>query len=367
MVETRIENLRQQLEKHQIDLVAVNAGQTMIYLSGLHFHLSERPTVLLIGKDKPPALIFPEFERGKVDQANLELTPFPYPENPALWEEVFTKALNYCGKHELTIGLEPTAMRFLEIELMRAASKKAKFVSAGSILEQLRIVKDTREIDYLKDAVAIAQIALEKTIPMIKVGKTEKEITNELVINLFKSGSDPDLPFSPIVASGPNSANPHSIPQDRALKQGDFIVIDWGARMEGYISDITRTFGLGRVDEKMRTVYTAVKQANKAARSAQSTNLIAEEIDRAARDVIGLSGYGEFFNHRTGHGIGLEAHEEPFIAPANRTKIREGMTFTIEPGIYFAGKFGVRIEDDMLASKNGLVTLTSLGRELTIL
>ena len=367
MFETRLENLCQQLENDPIDIVAINAGQSLAYLSGLHFHLSERPTVLLIGKGKPPAIIFPEFEQEKITNAQIELTPFAYPENPTKWGLVFNKALNYLDGTSAIIGVEPTAARFLEIDLLQNTSGKVTFKSAAHILEHLRIFKDDQEISCIREAVRIAQTALERTIPLIKAGITEKEIANELVINLFKCGSDPDLPFPPIVASGPNSANPHSVPEDRELKIGDFIVIDWGARVNGYLSDITRTFALGSVNEEMKTIYESVKQANEMARSTTSADFISEEIDRAARDVITAAGYGDYFTHRTGHGIGLEAHEEPYIALENKTEITAGMTFTIEPGIYLPGKCGVRIEDDILASQTNLITLTSLNRELTIL
>ena len=367
MFESRIENLCQLLENDKIDLVAINAGQSLAYLSGLHFHLSERPTVLLIGKGKPPAIIFPEFEREKVNNAQIELTPFAYPENPSRWGKVFEKALNYLDGNKAIIGVEPTTARFLEINLIQKVSDNVTFKSAAHILEHLRMIKDDQEIGCIREAVRIAQTALERTIPLIKAGITEKEIANELVINLFKCGSNPDLPFSPIVASGPNSANPHAVPEDRELKIGEFIVIDWGARVNGYISDITRTFGLGSVNEEMKTIYETVKQANEMARATTPANFLSEKIDQAARDIITSAGYGDYFTHRTGHGIGLEPHEEPYIAPENLTQIIAGMAFTIEPGIYLPGKYGVRIEDDMLASQNELLTLTSFDRKLIIL
>ncbi len=367
MYKKRIENLIQQLEDGQIDLIAINASQNLAYFTGLHFHESERPAVLLVGKGKAPAFIFPEFEHDKVDNAAIEIAPFPYPENPSTWGDIFEKALRYLKGHHSMIGVEPTAMRFLEINLLQLASAEIRFTSAAHILRNLRMIKDNEELNSIRQAIQIAQTALENTIPFIKAGITEQEVANELVINLLRNGSELELPFAPIIASGPNSANPHAVPGIRKLREGDFIVIDWGARKNGYISDITRTFALGHVDDELMSIYEFVKEANEAARTTQPLNFISEKIDFAARDVIQEAGYGDFFTHRTGHGIGLEAHEEPYIAAENFTKIIPGMIFTIEPGIYLPDKGGVRIEDDILTSEDRLISLTSLDRELRIL
>lgn len=367
MVNKRIERLIQQLENDQIDLIAINAGRNLAYFSGLHFHESERPAVLLVGKGKAPAFIFPEFEHEKVADAAFDIAPFAYTEDPSTWGDAFKKALRYFNKHQSMIGVEPTAFRFLEINLLQRASTEIQITSAAHIFNALRTVKDAEEINSIRQAIQIAETALESTIPFIEVGITEQEIANQLVINLLRNGSEPELPFAPIIASGPNSANPHAIPGCRKLREGDLIVIDWGARKNGYISDITRTFALGNVDDKLMTIYEIVKEANHAARKIISSNFISEKIDFAARNIIQKEGYGNFFIHRTGHGIGLEAHEEPYISAGNSTKIISGMTFTIEPGIYLPGKGGVRIEDDVVASNDNLITLTSLNRELRVL
>ena len=367
MHKKRIEKLIQQLDNSHIDLIAINASQSLTYFTGLHFHVSERPTILLVGKGKAPAFIFPEFEYEKVNNAAFDIALFAYPENPSTWRNIFKKALRYFKGNQSMIGVEPTAMRFLEINLLQLASSKIRFTSAAHIFRNLRMIKDNEEISSIRQAIQIAQNALKNTIPFIKAGTTEQEVANELVINLLRNGSEPELPFSPIIASGPNSSNPHAVPGSRKLREGDLIVIDWGARKDGYISDITRTFALGRVDDELMTIYGTVKKANETARRISPSNFISEKIDFAARDVIQEAGYGDFFTHRTGHGIGLEAHEEPYIAAGNPTEIKSGMTFTIEPGIYISGKGGVRIEDDIVASDDGLITLTSLDRELRIL
>ena len=367
MYKKRIEKLIQQLGNDRIDLIAINASRSLAYFTGLHFHVSERPILLLVGKGKAPAFIFPEFEREKVNNVAFDIALFAYPEDPSAWGNIIKKALRYFGGNQSLVGVEPTAMRFLEINLLQFASSEIQFTSASSIFSNMRMIKDNEEISSIRQAIQIAQTALENTIPVIKAGITEQEVANELVINLLRNGSEPDLPFAPIITSGPNSSNPHAVPGSRKLREGDLIVIDWGARKNGYISDITRTFALGRVDDELMTIYGIVKKANEAARRILPSSFISEKIDFAARDVIKKAGYGNFFTHRTGHGIGLEAHEEPYIAAENSTEIIPGMTFTIEPGIYLPGRGGVRIEDNIVASNDGLITLTSLDHELRIL
>jgi Xaa-Pro dipeptidase len=188
-----------------------------------------------------------------------------------------------------------------------------------------------------------------------------------LTIQLLRHGSEPEFPFSPIVQSGPNSANPHATPSDRKLEWGDLLVIDWGARYDGYISDITRTFTIGGVDDQLAHIAQVVLDANCAARSAARPGISAANVDQAARDVIKASGYGDFFIHRTGHGIGMEGHEAPYIRAGNEMVLKPDMTFTIEPGIYLPGRGGVRIEDDVLISESGLESLTDLPRKLEII
>ncbi|MCD6356215.1 MAG: aminopeptidase P family protein [Anaerolineaceae bacterium] len=363
----RLDRLIQRINEKQINLIAINASQSLSYFTGLHFHLSERPAVLLVSKEKEPVLIFPEFESEKVKNSLISLVQFPYPENRSLWIDSFKKAFQYLNKPNACIGVEPTAMRFLETDLLQAASHKISFASAAKIFEDLREIKDASEIQHIKKAIQIAQEALLKTLPFIKPGVTEREIANELVVNLLRAGSEPDLPFTPIVASGPNSTNPHSVPCQREVQTGEFVIIDFGARSSGYVSDITRTFAIGKPDDVMTRIYETVKNANQNARSIEKEPLLSKNIDQGARQVITDSGYGKYFTHRTGHGIGLEAHEAPFISANNPKIIRPGMTFTIEPGIYIDGKAGVRIEDNILATENGLETLTSLSRELIIL
>ncbi|MDL1927333.1 aminopeptidase P family protein, partial [Anaerolineae bacterium AMX1] len=201
-------------------------------------------------------------------------------------------------------------------------------------------------------------------IPLVKVGMTEKELAAELIVQLFKHGSEPELPFAPIVSAGPNSANPHASPSDRKLQRGDLLVVDWGAAFGGYISDLTRTFAVGEVDAECARIHAVVQEANAAGRAAAKPGVPCAEVDKAARAVIEAAGYGKFFTHRTGHGIGMEPHEDPYIRGDNMQILEAGMTFTIEPGIYLPNRNGVRIEDNVVITDSGVDVLSSLPREM---
>jgi Xaa-Pro dipeptidase len=195
---------------------------------------------------------------------------------------------------------------------------------------------------------------------------TEKELAGELVIQLFKHGSEPEMPFSPIVSAGPNSANPHASPSDRKLERGDLLVIDWGAAFDGYISDLTRTFAVGEVDAECATIHRIVQDANAAGRAAAKPGIPCADVDKAARAVIEAAGYGPFFTHRTGHGIGMEGHEEPYMRGDNMQILETGMAFTVEPGIYLPNRNGVRIEDNVVITSSGADVLSSMPREMRV-
>lgn len=344
--------------------MALNPGPTLTYLTGLHFHLMERPTVLLISATGGAALVLPELEVGKLREMPNDLAHFTYSDDPQTRQQAFTLAADHLNLPSGELGVEATRMRYLELMYLGDAFPEMGFVDANRCLADLRMIKDDHEIEKMRRAARVAQVALLATLKVLRAGMTEKAVANQLIIQLLEAGSEPGLPFSPIVSFGENSANPHGVPTDRALHPGDLVLIDWGASVEGYLSDITRTFTFGSVDPELLKVGEIVKQANQAARGAGRIEVTAGELDQAARVVIREAGYGGAFIHRTGHGLGLEAHEDPYIFEGNPLVLQSGMTFTIEPGIYLAGKGGVRIEDDVVVTETGLESLTDLPREV---
>ncbi len=241
-------------------------------------------------------------------------------------------------------------------------------MDASAELSAWRISKDADEAGKIRKAVQITQTALENTLPCIHIGVAERDIATELCLQLIRAGSDLHLAFEPIVSGGPNAANPHAEPSDRKLEPGDLMVIDWGAVYQGYVSDLlTRTFAIGKVDPEFKKIVEVTARANEAGRNASRPGIPAGEVDRAARKVIGKAGYGEYFTHRTGHGIGLEGHEQPYIFAENELILQPGMVYTVEPGIYLPGRNGVRIEDNVLITTEGAETLSNLPRELHVL
>jgi Xaa-Pro dipeptidase len=364
MTSSRLERLNVALSQAGLDAVVLNPGPAFAYLTGVSFHLMERPVILLVAPGRRPVLVLPELEKLKVDLFPYPVDAFCYGENPAEWDTVFRKAVSSLELDGRKIGVEPRHLRLLEFEHVRAAAPESDYPDASDCLASLRLRKDEAEVSAMRRAVHIAQQALEATIQSIQRGMTEKEVAAELMVQLLRRGSQPELPFSPIVSSGPNSANPHASPSDRKLQTGDLLVVDWGARIDGYISDLTRTFAVGAVEPEFRKIAEIVLAANAAGRAAGHPGAPCANVDKAARHVIEQAGYGEYFTHRTGHGIGTEDHEDPYMRADNMQMLYPGMAYTVEPGIYLPGRGGVRIEDNVVVMKDGVDVLSDMPREL---
>jgi Xaa-Pro dipeptidase len=366
MFARRLDRLKKYMGERGFSAVAVNAGPSLTYLTGLHFHLMERPVVIVFTAGEEPIIILPELERAKLDQLPFSAKIFAYGENPVTWPHTFGEALENLHLNGKKIGVEPTQIRLLEYDYLRPACRDAHFIDGSALISALRSVKDAEEIACMRKAVKIAEAALEATLPMIKIGVTEKEIAGELFMQLIRQGSDTSLPFAPIVSSGPNGANPHAQPSMRQLVAGDLLVIDWGAGFSGYMSDLTRTFAVGEIAAEAEKIHTIVQQANAAGRAAGKPGVSCAAVDKATRKVIEEAGYGRCFTHRTGHGIGMECHEEPYMRGDNGQLLEAGMTYTVEPGIYLPGRSGVRIEDDVLVTANGAESLSTMSREIRL-
>jgi Xaa-Pro dipeptidase len=302
----------------------------------------------------------------KVRALPYEVKAFPYGEKPSAWDGAFRSAIQSLGLDGKRIGVEPRAMRLLEYEYIKTSAPKASFPDASEVVSQLRVHKDADEVIAMCKAVQAAQSALEAAIPLIKIGMSEKELAAELVVQLLRNGSSSELAFSPIVSSGPNSANPHATPSDRKLQPGDLLVVDWGALVDGYISDLTRTFAVGEVDAECQKIHRIVQEANAAGRAAGKPGAACADVDIAARTVIEKAGYGQYFTHRTGHGIGMEGHEDPYMRGDNMQLLEPGMAYTVEPGIYLPGRNGVRVEDNMVITTTGVDCLSDMPREIRV-
>lgn len=362
----RLNKLNASLLNSNLDAVILNPGPTLTYLTGVDFHLMERPVVLFVAPGQDPALVLPELEMLKVDMFPYKVQAFAYGEKPSEWDDAFRKAAQALGVDGKRIGVEPRQLRLMDFGHVKAGAPEAEYPDASEVLTGLRLKKDKAEIDSMRRAVKIAQDALEATIPLIKIGMTERELSSELVIQLLKHGSDPSLPFSPIVSGGPNGANPHASPSERKLQAGDLLVVDWGAGYNHYISDLTRTFAVGEVDDECQKIHKIVQEANAAGRAAGKPGVPCANVDKATRDVIEKSGYGKYFTHRTGHGIGMEGHEDPYMRGDNMQLLEPGMAYTVEPGIYLPNRNGVRVEDNVVITENGADCLSDMPREIRV-
>ncbi len=365
----RLSRTIEQAAAHGLDALALVPGPNLFYLTGLSFHLSERPVVALLPVDAPPVIVLPALEAVKVGQTTVGLDVFPYTDEeghaPAFQRACVSLALGGpsigSGQHCI-IGVEPLQMRLLEVRLLERCAPACQLVPAEEVLGKLRMRKDECELEQMRRAIAVTEAALRSTMRQVGAGMTEREIATLLTVEMLQAGGE-GMAFSPIVVAGPNSASPHATPTDRPIQPGETVIVDCGATVGGYAADITRTFAIGELEPELAQVYEVVRAANGAGLAAVGPGVPAEEVDRAARAVIKGAGYGEYFIHRTGHGLGLEVHERPFIVSGNRRPLEPGMTFTVEPGVYLPGRGGVRIEDDVLVTPSGAESLTTFPRE----
>ncbi|MGA0883971.1 MAG: M24 family metallopeptidase [Candidatus Nanopelagicales bacterium] len=238
-----------------------------------------------------------------------------------------------------------------------------EIISAVDFLLNLRIKKDEAEIAQLKKACEITSQSLWYLINDLRPGMTEKQIAKKFWQNALDRGADA-LAFDTIVASGENSASPHHEPMGRVLQKGDLVTIDCGVSFNGYQSDMTRTVFIGKTEAWQVEIYQSVMQAQAEAIAKAQIGIVAQEVDATAREVITNAGFGDYFVHGTGHGVGIEVHEAPFITSGNQTELNENFCFTVEPGIYLPGRGGVRIEDTCILTKGGLEILTKGSHEI---
>jgi len=353
-------NAMASVEAAGLDGLLVAPGPDLVYLTGHAPPPLERLTMLVMPVNADPLLIVPALERPLAEMA---------PGAPGLsiadWRDarddpyaLVAQALR-PGRYAIT---DHTWASHL-LALQRMAADRA-FVSTGETLPLLRAVKDADEIARLRAAAAAADAVFAEIVALGFEGRAEREVATELARLLQEHGHQ-RAEFM-IVGSGPNAASSHHEAGDRLIAVGDAVVMDFGGVMDQYCSDITRTVFVGEPTPEQREVYDVVRAAQQAAFQAVRPGVQAQEVDRVARGVIAEAGYGERFVHRTGHGIGLEVHEAPYIVEGDATALKPGMTFSDEPGIYLEGRFGVRIEDQVVVTSEGAERLNEATREVTV-
>lgn len=275
------------------------------------------------------------------------------------------------AKNVKNIAVEQSGITLAQYENLKKNENLKAFELLGDssldkAISTLRQVKNSAETDRIKAAQRITEKAFLHILDFIKVGRTEREIQLELDFFMLRNGAEA-LSFDTIAVSGVNSSMPHGVPSDKKIENGDFITMDFGAVVDGYHSDMTRTVAVGFVTDEQRMIYETVLSAQMNALSVLKAGVSCKDADKAARDVIASEGYGEFFGHSTGHGVGIEIHEKPNLSPLSDAVLNAGNVVTVEPGIYLPGKFGVRIEDMAVITENGCENLTNAEKSLIIL
>ena len=366
----RLEQARQLMHAHALDFLLVGPGADLLYLLGANSRPTERMTLLIISQEGPAHIILPAFEAATLPPLpkEVQVTTWGETDNPArLAARILAATMqSQPGGVHCTCGVADVLWSVFLLRL-QAELPRAAFTTAGAVLAAMRQIKDEREIDLLVASSAAADKVFTAICERPFAGRSELAIGRDIEGLLEEGGLL--VPGFPIVASGPNSASPHHHTGDRVVERGDVVVLDFGGTLEGYYSDITRTVFVGDAPERgseRLTVYNLVAQAQEAAVRTGRPGITCEKLDSVARDILTEGGYGQYFTHRLGHGIGLDGHEQPYIVQGNRTLLRSGMAATIEPGLYLPGDFGVRIEDTVVVVESGIRRLNEVSRSVVV-
>ncbi|MCE7003441.1 Xaa-Pro peptidase family protein [Kibdelosporangium philippinense] len=364
ILRNRLERAAAAAEKAGFDALFVTPGSDLRYLIGAVGGSFERLTCLVLPVSGKPTLIVPKlelpgYEAVLVDELGVQAATWVDGENPAAIAAGLLKSPKRVAVSDFTPALHVLGLR----DALAGVEQQL----AGPVIRELRMRKDASEIDSLRQAGAAIDRVHARMGEFLRAGRTENEVAADIAAAILEEGHA--VAEFVIVGSGPNGASPHHGASDRVIEQGDVVVIDIGGPIaEGYNSDSTRTYAIGTPrDEDVAKTYAVLQQAQQAAVDAVRPGVTAQDIDRAARKVIEDAGFGEYFIHRTGHGIGLDVHEEPYIVEGNELVLEPGIAFSVEPGIYQSGRWGARIEDIVVCTEDGVESLNNRPHELVVL
>lgn len=350
------------LKERSIDAVFIAPSEDMEFLIGAAPHICERYSGLYLTAKGEMFYVAPLLQREEMQEALGDNKVYAWADGDGFLPTL-KKAYEEFDLIGKTIGIDGTARacNLLDIENYM----DVKFVNGKPTIEDMRVQKSEDEVDALRTAAKLADEVFEEVCKFIKPGIKEKDIADK-IINGFKDRGCP-ISFSPIVASGPNSSRPHYNGDQRIIEEQDVIILDFGCVYNGFCSDMSRTVFVGGITDEQRRIYDIVDRSNRAGEEAAVKGVTCESVDKAARDVIDNEGHGEHFLNRLGHGIGCSVHEAPYIKGENKRILDVGMAFSIEPGIYLPGKFGMRIEDILVITEDGTEILNKSRRDITIL
>jgi len=360
-MQNKINSLKLLMKDNNVDLVVLGPGTHMNWLLGFNPYPDERPCMLLVGKEKEAFLMPSVNAEDARKRTDIAINSWNDENGP---DQALKEALLYIGESSAKHIAIDEAMRSHFALIVIEALPNPTYEFTGSTIGALRMRKDQAEFINLKENALIDDRAMQAGFAAIKEGVTELEIGEAINKHFISEGAKPQFC---IVGSGPNGAFPHHHTGDRKVKYGDAVLIDIGGRKGTFPSDMTRMSVLGEPPEGYLEIHAIVERAVQAAMAAAKPGAMAKDVDAAARGVITEAGYGEFFVHRTGHGLGIDIHEPPYITATSEVILDEGMVFSIEPGIYLQGRFGVRLEEIVILRADGPEILSELTRELNII
>ncbi len=356
----RLETAQSVLRERGIDQLLLGPSADLTYLTGIHAHVSERLNLLILPAEGEPSMVVPGLEAPLIHDGSGRVTLHAWGDADVPAD----LAASLIGDAKsIAVGNKLWASFLIRLQDRLTG---VNWTEGDPVLRDLRMCKDAEEIAALDEAARLTDEAWMLFVQQsgTLAGLTELQALSKLIsiseeVGLYKP--------SGIIGTGPNSASPHHGGNERVLQEGDALVFDWGGQIDGYYSDVTRSAHLGEPGEEYRKVYGIVNDANQATFEAVKPGVPLQELDRAARNLITEAGYGEYFVHRVGHGLGLEIHEEPFLVEGNTLPLQVGMVFSDEPGIYIPGRFGVRIEDSVVCEETGGRRMNTSTHELFIL
>lgn len=352
---TKLTKFRQALVEHNLDGLIITNAYNRRYLTGF----TGTAGIALITKDEQLFITDFRYTEQAAEQAvGFEIIQHKQSIVQELSEQIKKRSLK-------TVGFEQDDISFATYQQYKEAIS-AELVPTSQIVEEIRMIKTDEELQIMYKAAEIADLAYEHVLKTVEPGMTEIEVSNMLEFEMRKHGAT-ESSFDIIVASGYRSALPHGVASDKRIAEGELVTLDFGALYNGYCSDLTRTFAVGEISEQLHEIYDTVLQAHLNALGGIKAGMTGQEADALARNYIKDKGFGEYFGHGTGHGLGLEVHEEPRLSPTGKMVLRENMVVTVEPGIYIPNVGGCRIEDDIVITTEGNKSLNKAPKQLIIL
>lgn len=359
MFNKRRQKVANKLKRDKRSWLALVPGASFYYFTGVSLKQSERISVAFLSQEEELILILPEVEGDKANEVDADHI-VTYKDKNGINSVLDNPILKDIVSDSLLV--EEDKMRLVESNFLQKLGFR-NLVPYSDTIQEFRVLKEANELENIQSAVHILESSLEALLEQIKVGMTEIEIASILEFEMKKRGSK-GTPFETIVASGERSAKPHGRASEKKIRNGELVILDFGAYKNGYVGDMTRTIAVGDISKEQQEVYNTVKEAQSLALSSIRKGVTASSIDQVARNHIKKSGYGEYFTHRVGHGLGLDAHEQPYMMEGNELVLRPGMVFSLEPGIYLPGKFGVRIEDNVVVTEDSYHNFMNYEKEL---